>query len=191
MAWAGTTTYIDSPQLAVEKVVIQTTNTAGSTKMQNEAALPGGVRLTTGTDVVRFPYNSVDGMMVIAAYFNESTSVAGYPVIMLRNPPTTDGRAWRAKTHIGTSTAESGWTLIASTASITLTTAQSALVTFGPFESAKWGHVFPGASSNGIDKDQQYIEAMIRLSTVGSTDTVMNSTTLWSGAINVISFELP
>jgi hypothetical protein len=127
-------------------------------------------------------------MVIVATYLENST--IGYPAIHLRNPPSTDNVAWRAPgTGIGTSTAASGWKTIESTSSVELTTAQMAICTFGPFESARYGHVM-AASSNGIDAKQPFLECVFDLSTATGSD-FLDSTGVHFAACNIQAFELP
>lgn len=186
---AATTTEIDPILLYRDRVITQTTNIAGSTAMMREAAFPGGIRLSTAGDVVRIPFNRPDGKMLIIGTYLENTTI-GYPAIHLRNPASTDSRAWRAPAAgQATSTAAGGWKTYESTSSVELTTAQMAMVTFGPFESARFGHVM-AASSNGIDAGQMYLEAVFDLSTATGSD-FLDSTGVHFAACNVMAFELP
>ncbi|MFA5347766.1 MAG: hypothetical protein WC294_06485 [Methanoregula sp.] len=186
---AATTTELDPILFYRDRVITQTTNIAGSTAMMRAQAFPGGIRLSTAGDVVRIPFNRPDGKMVIVATYLENSTI-GYPAIHLRNPPSTDRVAWRAPgTGIGTSTAASGWKTIESTSSVELTTAQIAMVTFGPFESARYGHVM-AASSNGIDAKQPFLECVFDLSTATGSD-FLDSTGVHFAACNIQAFELP
>jgi hypothetical protein len=206
MAWTGTTTYM-IPILA--KVVLSgigsaipgsTTAVTGSTLQRDAAGAGTGVTLTTGTDVVRFPYGSANGKMVLyAEYVSLGTTVATYPAIALRIPPTTDYYAWQSGGRsIGTSSEETGWKLLTSTLGVTAASSNSTVTgVFGPFDPAKYGHVM-SASSNGINAGQPYLECMFNLSTVAgapgtyqSTKTFLSSTTLEYVRCNVTAFELP
>jgi len=206
MAWTGTTTYFIPILAKVTQSGVgsaipgSTTAVTGSTLQRDGAGAGTGVTLTTGTDVVRIPYGSANGkMLVYAEYVSLGTTVATYPSIALRIPPTTDYFAWQSGgRNVGTSTAETGWKLITSTISITAASSNSTVTgVFGPFDSARYGHIMP-SSSNGINAGQPYLECMINLSTVAgasltylSTKTVMSSTDLEYVRCNVTAFELP
>jgi hypothetical protein len=192
MAIAGTTTYVD-PTVLNFGVKLASTNTDGSTKIVDAGAyIPGYRRLTTGTDVVRVPFNSANGKMVINAIFcAPATSANLYPYINLRLPPSTDKLAWRAPAAgIGTSTADSGWKLMVSTATQACASSETMAVVFGPFESAKYGHVM-AASSAGIDAMQPYLEFQIALSTGSTGSDYTDSTTLHYVCAHINAFELP
>ena len=194
MAWAGTTTEHDCVVCKLNGVVLASTNYGYSSLGHDVATgkIPGSCKLSTGTDVVRFPFNQPNGKMIILGEWSGSViTTACYPGILLRKPESSDGLAWRSPADAGTSTAESGWERIYSTAAILCATSQAYTVAYGPFESAKYGNVFLSASSNGINIGQPYLEVMFQLSSVGSTDTLVNTTTLNMVVGNVMAFELP
>lgn len=186
---AATTTEIDPLLCYRDRVILHTTNIAGSTAMMRAQLFPGGIRLSTAGDVVRIPFNRPDGKMLIIGTYLENSTI-GYPTIHVRNPASTDGRAWRAPAAgEATSTAAGGWKTFESTSSVELTTAQMAMATFGPFESARFGNVF-SASSNGIDANQPFLEVVFDLSTASGSD-YLDSTGVHFAACNVMAFELP
>ncbi|MFA5212842.1 MAG: hypothetical protein WC406_05895 [Methanoregula sp.] len=155
--------------------------------------LPGAVNLTTANDVIRFPFNRPDGKMALVAQFNiGGSTVAWYPALALRYPPSTDKVAWRTLHGIGTSTAETGWKMHYSTVA---TDGSSGRYTYviGPFESALWGHVF-SASSNGIDAGQPFLECSLLLSSVAAGTYVKATTNECSTASvqkSILAIELP
>ena len=190
---AATTTEFDPVLMYRNSVKPLSTAVIGSTAMYSTAAPPGCLSLSTAGDVVRFPFNRPDGKMVIeVTYWNPCTgSTAVYPAIALRNPPSTDKIAWRAPaTGIGTSTAESGWAVFQSTAVMVATSVQCQTYEFGPFESARFGHVM-AASSNGIDAKQPYLEAMFGYSTKAAGTWAALATNAPVGGYYISAVELP
>lgn len=155
--------------------------------------IPGAVNLTTANDVIRLPFNRADGKMAIIAQFNiGGSTVAWYPALALRLPPSTDKRAWRTTHAVGTSTAETGWVMIRSTVA---TDGSSGRYTYvaGPFESAKYGHCF-SASSAGIDAGQMFLECSLLASSVAAGTYVKATTNECSTAAtqkSLLAIELP
>lgn len=155
--------------------------------------LPGAVNLTTANDVVRLPLARADGKMMILAQFNVGGStVAWYPALAVRLPPTTDGVAFRSKHAIGTSTAESGWKMFYSTVA---TDGSSGRYTYviGPLESAEFGHVM-AASSNNINAKQVFIECSLLASSVAAGTYVKATSNELSTAAtqkSILGIELP
>ena len=190
---AATTTENDPVLMYKDTVKPLSTAVITSTGMFSTSAPPGWLSLTTAGDVVRFPFNRPDGKMVIEAiYWNVATGSSDmYPAIALRNPPSTDNLAWRAPaTGIGTSTAETGWKMVQSTATLIATSTQAQSYLFGPFESARYAHVM-ASSSNGIDAKQPFLEVMFGYSTKAAGTYVALSTNAPVGGYMVHAIELP
>ena len=189
---AATTTEFD-PIILNGGVKAFSTAVTPSTGMQSTQGPPGWISLTTAGDVVRIPFNKPDGKMCIeAVYWNACTgSTAVYAALALRNPPSTDKVAWRAPgTGIGTSTAESGWQMVRSTGVMLATSTQCQTFVFGPFESARYGHVM-AASSNGIDAKQPFLEVMFGYSTAATGTWAQLATNAPVGGYYVKAVELP
>ena len=191
---AATTTEFIPVKLYKDQCVVANDSTAClSTGMYSTQGLPGAVSLTTAGDVVRIPFGRPDGLMVVEmAIYGVTGSTACYPAIALRTPASTDKRAWRAKaTGIGTSTAESGWTVVQSTAVMSGSSTIVNTFVFGPFESAQYGHVM-AASSRSINAGQQYLECMFGMTTkaAGTWLSISTNNTL-GGSMNIRGFELP
>jgi hypothetical protein len=201
MAWAGTTTEYDPVVLAYDTVKLCSTTLTQKTSMGSTDATgvgAGMIRLSTHTDVVRFPYNSANGKMVIMGQLISPDTSVGYVAVALRYPMSSDALAWQqqgSKILSGASTLDLGWNIMFSTNFASGTSLAIAFVA-GPFDSAKYGHNFGGTSSNGIDKYQSYIEAMFMMTTGGSTaatkQTFLNSaSSSRTELFNVCAFELP
>jgi len=190
---AATTTEFDPVVLQKNSCIPFSTATVPSTGMNSTQGPPGCISLTTAGDVVRIPFNKPDGLMMIeASYWNPATgSTAMYAAMALRNPPSTDRIAWRAPaTGIGTSTAESGWQMVQSTGRILATSTQMQTFLFGPFETARYGHVM-AASSNGIDANQPFLEVMFGYSTAAAGTWAALATNAPAGGYYVKAMELP
>jgi hypothetical protein len=190
---AATTTEFDPMLLARDSCLPFSTAIVTSTGMNSTQGPPGCISLTTAGDVVRIPFNRPDGRMLIeASYWNTCTgSTAVYAAMALRNPPSTDKLAWRAPgTGIGTSTAESGWSMVRSTARILATSTGMQTFVFGPFETARYGHVM-AASSNGIDAKQPFLEVMFGYSTAAAGTWAALATNAPAGGYYVKAMELP
>jgi len=193
---AATTTGMKAIQLAKDTIKITSTNTLNSTVESTNAVariLPGGIYTSTANDVFQIQFSKPDGKMVIYGQI-DGCETAYYPVIALRNPPSSDGIAWRAPAKgIGTSTANSGWEMIRSTSALAGSSGRETFVA-GPFESARYGHLC-ATSTNYLDKGAVYLEFSILGSTVASTGTWAAATTnvLSSRAANIslIAFEVP
>jgi len=193
MAWTGTTTQLDPIVLKFNGAVINSTTVSTvmgqSTRGRDLYGGAASVHMTTGTDVIRIPFNSANGKMVIAAEVMGGVGTF-YGTIALRLPPSSDQLSWQTKSGLGTSTAESGWEVIASTQSYLATATNSAMYAFGPFDSARYGHWFGGTSSASIDKYQPYLEVMVGQAT-STAFLAMQSTTLNFIGVNVWAYELP
>jgi hypothetical protein len=150
-----------------------------------------GLSVTTG-EYIRIPYSQKDGNMVIKAlYLAHTGSTAIYPAVAIRNPPTTQKLSWRGPgTGIGTSTAESGWSVQQSTAVMTATSTESQEYVFGPFEVARYGIFAAGTSFGHVGANQSYIECVFGYSTKAA-GTAMALTTNVAGTIYVQAFEVP
>jgi hypothetical protein len=195
---AATTTEMDPVLLYRDRLVAlggPTVNSSIGFASTNAAAfgIPGAVNLTTANDVVRFPFNRPGGKMALIAQVNiGGSTVAWYPALALRYPPSTDNMAWQTKHAIGTSTAETGWKMVYSTVA---TDGSSGRYTYvaGPFESAMWGHVL-AASSNGIDAMQPFLECSLVLSSIAAGTYVKATTNECSTASvqkSILAIELP
>ena len=191
---AATTTEFIPTKMYAGSCVPYSTAVVGSTAMYSTAGGPGAISLTTAGDVVRIPFGRPDGKMAISVTYHETitASTAVYAACALRNPPSTDRRAWRALgTGIGTSTAESGWAVIQSTAVMTATSIQLQTYLFGPFESARYGQTMGGTSTNSIDKGQLFLEMMFGYSTKTSGTWAALATNAPAGGYYVTAVELP
>jgi hypothetical protein len=192
---AATTTGMKAIQLVRDTVAITSTNYSNSTVESTNAnarMIPGGLKFSTYADVIQIQYSKPDGKMVIFGQI-DGCETAGYIAFAVRNPPTSDGIAWRAPTAIGTSTAETGWQLFRSTAALVGSSGRETFVA-GPFESARYGHLC-ATSTNYIDVNSRYLEFQVLLSTVASTGTwVAASTNAFSSraaGFSIIAFEVP
>jgi len=199
MAWAGTTTELSPHQLVSGTFKMISTNFLNSTVESTNADLsqiPGGLKLTTGTDVVRLPFHKPDGKMVIYGYINGAGSTTVFPAIALRLPESSDGLAWRSPVHAGTSTENTGWHVIRSTSATIGSSGREAFVT-GPFETAKYGLNFFGTSSASIDVNQSYLEVMFLDTASSDADasvllaSATNICSTRAAAHSIIAFELP
>ena len=190
---AATTTEFDPVLLYKDRCIAHSTAVITSTGMFSTSAPPGWISLTTAGDVVRIPFNRPDGLMAIKViYMNPATgSTAMYAAMALRNPPSTDKVAWRAPAAgIGTSTAETGWQMVQSTSVFVATSTQAQQYDFGPFETARYGHVM-AASSNGIDAKQPFLEVMVGYSTKAAGTWAALATNAPVGGYYLSAIELP
>ena len=198
MVTQGTSTDY-SPIQANRTAIWGSTNVSQSSGVITTMLDSGAFRITTGSDVIKLYALRPDGKMAISVNYRIADAADSYyGVCAVRMPPTSDGRAWRTPYGVGTSTAETGWRLFVTTASVALATSQGARAVFGPFETAKYGH--KGASTGA---SQAFIEVMAYLSTipgntvqgmVAATTTVANfvdSTTLHFAAADLYAIEVP
>lgn len=193
MAWAGTTTEFDPIVLGWNTVKVSTDNYLVNTTVEHSAATghaAGTIRLTTHTDVVRIPFNQPGGKMVIFANLLAPDTSVGYCAVALRYPESSDKMAWRSPVDAGSSTQESGWKMFYST-NFAAATSQGISFVAGPFESARYGNVFPSASSNGIDKMQPYLEAMFMMTTASGIAFLTAASSSRGQLTNITAFELP
>ena len=192
MAWAGTTTEFDPIVLGWETVKVSTNNSLVNSTVEHDDATghaPGTLRLTTHTDVVRFPYNQPNGKMVIFANLLAPDTSIGYCAVAVRYPESSDGVAWRSPPHAGTSTAESGWKMFYST-NFSAATSQGISFVAGPFESAKWGN-WSATSTRSIDANQPFLEMMFMMTTAADTAFLVAASSSRSELMNVAAFEVP
>lgn len=198
MVTQGTSTDY-SPIQANNAAIVGSTNVTMSSGVVSAMLNPGAFRITTGSDVIKLYAERPDGKMAIAVrYIHPPAAGAYYGTMAVRQPPTSDGRAWRGQYGIGTSTAESGWRMFTTTASVTLATSEGMHAVFGPFETAKYGHKGASTGASGT-----FIEVMAYLSTIpgatvqgtiAATTTVANyvdSTTLNFVGADLYAIELP
>jgi hypothetical protein len=192
---AATTTEFTPIQLYKDSAKVANASTAClSTGMYSTQGLPGAISLTTCGDVVRIPFERSDGLMAIEmAMYGVTASTAVYPAIALRIPPSTDKRKFQGPiTGIGTSTAETGWAVVQSTAVMSGSSTIVQTYVFGPFESAEYGHTMGGTSTNSIDAGQMFLECMFGHTTkaAGTWLSLSTNNTL-GGSMNIRAFELP
>ena len=198
MATAGTSTDY-SPIQANRAAIWGSTIVSESTGVITTMLDPGAFRITTGSDVIKLYALRPDGKMALSVHYRIADAADSYyGVCAVRMPPTSDKRAFRASNGIGTSTAESGWRLFVTTASVALATSQGARAVFGPFETANYGHKGASTGASGT-----FIEVMAYLSTIpgnivqgtiAATTTVANfvdSTTLHFAAADLYAIEVP
>jgi hypothetical protein len=168
-----------------------------------------------GGDTCRIPIQNEDSKLVIYILADSASlaTISAYPQLAIRLPNHAstiqdNSPAWGVSQTVGTSTAESGWRLIKSTAAAAATSTQTEAFIAGPFESAMYAMNFGGTSTGGgstlgnaacsaphfIEKNQSYFEVQLQYSSVLSTGTWAKNTTntlSTDGAIYYLPIELP
>jgi hypothetical protein len=165
------------------------------------AILPGAIKSTlAANDVMRIPIRKEDSNLVFYIIEDSAIPATYYPLLAIRKPNHSStimdhSPAWGVSHSVGTSTQESGWDLIRSTAAVLATTTGDAEgFVAGPFESAKYAMNFGPTSTSGIDKQQSFFEIMFGYTTVASTGTYLEfSTNAMStdGCYIVLPIEIP
>jgi hypothetical protein len=202
MTWTGTTTFCNPILLKPNCAVVNSTVPVGFSYASSDGfdmtPISGGVQLSTGTDVVRIPVRHGGSRMIMVVQYKGFMypGTINYPTICLRHPSSTDNVAWQTK-YGGTSTMNSGWDLITTTASFGLATTNNVMMAaFGPFDTARYGHTFLTATSAGLAQGQTYLECMFSLSTGMATASnstsvcVTNSTTLMFNSASLVVYEI-
>jgi hypothetical protein len=163
--------------------------------------LPGAMKSTlAANDIFRIPIRKDDSKVVFYIIADSAIPAGYYPQFAIRLPTRAStlqemSPAWGVSNSVGTSTQESGWNVIKSTAAILATTTGDAEAFIaGPFESAKYAMNFGATSTAGIDKNQNYFEVMFGYSTVASTGTFLKNTTnvmSTDGCYIILPIEIP
>jgi len=163
--------------------------------------LPGAIKSTlAANDIFRIPIRKEDSKLVFYIISDSAIPAGYYPQLSIRLPTHAStlqdlSPAWGVSQSVGTSTQESGWVVIKSTAAILATTTGDAEAFIaGPFESAKYAMNFGPTSTSGVDKNQNYFEIMFGYSTVASTGSFLkNSTNVMStdGCYIILPIEIP
>jgi hypothetical protein len=178
-------------------------SSTGAMSAEGYMGIPGAIKSTIVGDVFRIPINKDDSNMSLFIVADTMASSSSYLQLAIRKPQHQStiqdySPAWGIAGSVGTSTQNSGWDMVRSTALMLELSgggagfAESFMA--GPFESAKYAMNFGPTSTSGIDKNQNYFECMVGLSTVGSTNTWTEfaaSAFLGGGVIYVVPIETP